>query len=393
MNLTYFVIYITIWILTKEKFHLRIALFTDSFLPGIGGTENVVLKLATELSKDHQVMVVAPNYHKYYDDGALPFKVVRARSIKVSKNECWALPGVGKRVKKALDEFKPEVLHAHTLGMMAGYANKYAKKNNLPVVCTVHTKFKYCFDQVAKFPPLVKFLLNRIMKRANKADIVTSVSNSMIPELNSYGLKKPVTIIRNGNDPKQKKEINKTPNQKFTLLYVGMIINYKNLGFSLTVLQELKKINDNFVFYMVGRGAHEKKYKKLIKKLGLENNVIMTGAITDRNKLTQIYNSADLLLFTSIFDNDSLVLIEAAENGVPAIVLENTGSAERFVDGQTGFMASNDKKLFAQKIASLMQNRELLTKVGERALEICITWDTILREYEQVYQKAIDLKK
>ena len=372
---------------------MRIALFTDSFLPGIGGTENVVLKLATELSKTHQVMVVAPNYHKFYDDGALSFKVVRSRSIKVSKNECWAMPGLGKRVKKALDEFKPQVLHCHTLGMMAGYAIKYAKKNNLPVVSTVHTKFKYCFDEVAKFPPLVKFLLKRIMQRANQSDIVTSVSNSMIAELNSYGLKKDVTIIRNGNDPKQKLENVKRENEKFTLLYVGMIISYKNLGFSLNVVSELKKINDNFVFYMVGRGAHERRFKKLIKKLGLENNVVMTGAITDKSKLKDIYNSADLLLFTSIFDNDSLVLIEAAENGIPAIVLEGTGSAERFVDGETGFTASNDKTAFAQKIASLMQDRELLNKVGERALEICINWDTIVSEYEQVYIKAIDLKK
>ena len=109
---------------------MRIALFTDSFLPGIGGTENVVLKLATELSKEHQVMVIAPDYHKYYNDDALPFKVIRSRSLKVSKNECWAFPGLGKRVKKALDEFKPDVLHCHTLGTMAGYANSYAKKNN-----------------------------------------------------------------------------------------------------------------------------------------------------------------------------------------------------------------------------------------------------------------------
>ena len=144
---------------------------------------------------------------------------------------------------------------------------------------------------------------------------------------------------------------------------------------------------------MVGRGAHERRFKKLIKKLGLENNVVMTGAITDKSKLKDIYKSADLLLFTSIFDNDSLVLIEAAENGVPAIVLEGTGSAERFVDGETGFTASNDKTAFAQKIASLMQDRELLNKVGERALEICINWDTIVSEYEQVYIKAIDLKK
>lgn len=374
---------------------MRIALFTDSFVPGIGGTENVVLKLATELSANHQVMVVAPNYHKPYDDNALPFKVIRSNSIKVSKNECWALPGVGSRVRKALDEFKPQVLHVHTLGMMAGFANSYAKKKNLPVVCTVHTKFKYCFDEVAKFPPLVKYLLNRIIKRASKADILTSVSDSMIEELRSYGLNKDkeVLIIRNGNDIKERKEREYKDNQKFTLLYVGMIISYKNLGFSLDVLKELKQIDDNFVFYMVGRGAHERRFRKRIKKLGLENNVIMTGAITDRQKLNEIYFSADLLLFTSVFDNDSLVLIEAAENQVPAIVLENTGSAERFVDGETGFIASADKKAFAEKIYALKKDKEQLLKVGKKAYDICISWDKIVSEYEQVYAKAIDMKK
>ena len=372
---------------------MRIALFTDSFVPGIGGTENAVLRLATELSKDNAVLVVAPDYHKEFDDGALPFKVARSRGLKVSKNEVWAFPGLGKRVKKALDEFKPDVLHTHTLGTMAGFAIKYAKKNNLPLVSTIHTKFRYCFEHVAKFPPIVNFLLRRITKRANKADMLTSVSKSMIAEMNSYGLKKPLTIIRNGNDVKENVLVEKHSGEKFTLLYVGLIIDYKNLGFSLEVLSELKKIDDNFLFYMVGRGAHEKKFKRYAKKLGLENNVVMTGAITDKQKLKEYYNKTDLLLFTSVFDNDSLVLIEAAENQVPAIVLENTGSAERFVDGKTGYIASTDKKEFANKIARLMKDRESLKKVGESAIDICIPWKTIVNEYLEVYSQAIQMKK
>ncbi len=378
---------------TKEKNLLKIALLTDSFVPGIGGTENVVLRLATEFSKNNEVLVVAPDYHKKFDDNALPFKVVRSRGLKVSKNEVWAFPGLGKRVKNALDEFKPEVLHVHTLGTMAGYAIKYAKKNNLPVVCTVHTKFKYCFEHVAILPPIVKFLINRITKRANNTDIVTSVSNSMIEELNSYGLKKPVTIIRNGNDIKENLQVEKKKGDKFTLLYVGLIIDYKNLGFSLEVLKELKKINPNFLFYMVGRGAHEKKFKRYAKKLGLANNVVMTGAITDKQKLKEYYNKSDLLLFTSVFDNDSLVLIESAENQVPAIVLENTGSAERFVDGKTGFIASTDKKEFALKISKLMQDKESLERVGKSAIDICIPWKTIVDEYLEIYNQAIEMKR
>ena len=348
---------------------MNIALFSDSFLPGIGGTENVVLKLATELSKEHNVMVLAPSYHRPYEENLnLPFKVVRAKSIGATKNEYWAMPGITRKVKRALDEFKPDVLHTHTIGMMAGYANKYAKKHNIPVICTVHTKFKYCYDQALKLPLLVKILLKFVIRRANQADRVTSVSYSMIEELASYGLKKPLTVIRNGNYPKEHIPIDKIANDKFTILYVGMIISYKNLAFSLRALLELKKINPNFIFYMVGRGTHEKKFKKYVKKLGLENNVVMTGAITDKAVLNGYYKQADLFLFTSVFDNDGLVLIEAAENDTPALVLEGTGSAERFVDGKTGFTAKPNEKSVAQKIAYLMDNKEELKSVGQSVL-------------------------
>lgn len=38
---------------------MKIAIFTDSFLPGVGGTENAVLNYAAELSKTEEVIVFA----------------------------------------------------------------------------------------------------------------------------------------------------------------------------------------------------------------------------------------------------------------------------------------------------------------------------------------------
>ena len=70
----------------------KIAIFTDSFVPGVGGTENAVLRYATELSRDNEVIVVAPQFKKGFDDGQFPFKVIRAKSLKVTANDRWALP-------------------------------------------------------------------------------------------------------------------------------------------------------------------------------------------------------------------------------------------------------------------------------------------------------------
>ena len=374
---------------------MKIAMFTDSFLPGIGGTENVVLKLAQILSEEHEVMVFAPSYHKPYEEKLnLPFKVARTFSIQTSKNDFWAHPKLTKGFRKKVDEFCPDVIHTHTLGMMADYANAYGKKHNIPVICTVHTKYAYCYKYAAKFDFIVKILLNRVIKRAQNADFVTSVSYSMIPELVSYGLNKDVTVIKNGIDRHcDKGFVRAEKNDKFTIIYIGTIIDYKNLGFSLKALAQLKKKTSDFVFYMVGRGPHERKFRRMIKKLGLTDNVVMTGAITDREKLYKIVTSADICLFTSIFDNDSLVLLECADAGIPVMVLKDTGSSERIKDGHNGFIVENDERAVADKLFELMDKRDYLREIGSNGCGKLVSWKEAVKEYEKVYQDLTNKKQ
>lgn len=372
---------------------MRIAIFTDSFLPGIGGTENAVLRFAKELAKENEVVVFAPNYHRFYDESVLQFKVVRARSIGVTKNDYWAMPAFTRKIRKTLDEFKPDVLHTETLGMMASYANKYGKKHNIPVVCTVHTKYRYCYKSIFKLSFVADIIAKCIAKRAKNADKVCTVSNSMIEELNSYGYKGHIEVIRNGNDPKGIPFKEKSTDKIFTMLYVGMIADFKNLKYSLDVLAELKKRRSDFVFYLVGRGKDEKRFKRYAKKIGLADNVVFTGKITDREKLYGIYSNADIMFFTSIFDNDSLVLLEAAEAGTPSLVIKGSGSSERFIDDETAFFVEYDKLKTVEKIESLMESRDLIKKVGKASVNAFVSWNEIALQYMEIYKEEIEKKK
>lgn len=372
---------------------MKIAIFTDSFLPTIGGTENAVNRLATALSDEHEVMVLAPDGHSNFPDNSLPFKVSRAKSIKVTANDFWAHPSLSKNMKKRLEEFKPDIVHSHTVGMMTAYANKYAKKHKIPSVVTVHTKFRYCYKDALKLSFFAEILLGFVMRRVKKADRVCTVSNMMIPELNSYGIKKPVTVIRNGNDAVLPVLDKKTASGKFNILFVGRIIEYKNIKYSLDILSLVKKVRSDFIFTLVGRGPHVKRFKKYAEKVGLKDNVEFIGAVTDKQKLKSLYRNADLFLFTSLFDSDGMVVLESAEQGTPSLVLEDMAMAERITDDKTGFIAKHDLNDASNRILSLMDNREKLIEVGKNAHEIFKPWTETAKEYVSVYEQEINLKR
>ncbi len=370
---------------------MKIAIFTDSFLPGVGGTENAVLNFALALAKEHEVMVLAPKYRRAFDDNAYPFKIVRAKSVKITDNDFWAMPKLTKSLKVALKEFNPDILHTQTLGMMADFANRYGKKNNIPVVCTAHTKYRYCYMHDLKCKLLTDMVIKRIIKRANGADKLCAVSDSMAEELISYGAKTKATAIKNGCNLKCNDQVIKPSfDGKFNFLYVGLISTIKNLDFTLKALAEVKKIRDDFSFTLVGRGSDEKKLKKLTKKLGLENNVVFVGVIRDRNLLEKYFVNSELFLFPSIFDNDSLVILESACYGTPALVLENTGSSERIVNEQTGFTAKNDLNAYANRILELMDEREKLRTVGKNASSIFSTWENTTKQYIELYEEMLN---
>lgn len=374
---------------------MRIAIFTDSFLPGTGGTEQAVKRLATALSKTDEVMVCAPDYHTDFDDSAFPFKVARAKSLKLTSNDFWARPFYSRKFKEKLEEFKPEVIHCNHWGMMSGYANHYAKKHNIPVVYTIHTKFKYCFDYSFKLGFISNLIIKNSLRRLNRANLVTTVSNSMAEELKKYGCKKEIKVIRNGGEklPVVNVNMDKAIKTKdFNFLFIGLVIKYKNIGFTLKALSLVKRVRSDFKFYVVGSGPSKGGFVRQAKRLGIEDNVIFTGRITDFCKKREILSKTDLLLFPSIFDSDGLVTLEAKAEGVPTLVLEGTGASERITDGVTGFTSKPTPEDFAKKILALISSPEKLVEVGSSQIPICKSWEEIASEYKIEYQKLVEQK-
>ena len=229
----------------------------------------------------------------------------------------------------------------------------------------------------------------------NRAFAVTTVSKDAAKTLQRYGYKGEPKVLMNGFNAS---EFSVTPcfedkKGKFTFLFCGRLIKVKQIQFSLKCLGNIKnKYNFNdFNFWIVGDGNYRKKLEKLVKKYNLEENVKFFGYVGNRAQLNGIYSVADLFLFPSSFDTDSLVVLEAKPCHLPVLSLKNYGCGERIEDGVTGFLSDFNEESFTKKIWEILNNKPLLEKVKKNVDKLrADTWEEVVAKYRQFFLEKIE---
>ena len=327
---------------------LKIAMFTDSFFPVWGGRERVIHECMSCHIKRHDARLFCPKIKgkiEGYEDKDLPYPVYRCNSLKVGKLEYLSIPNP--KFKKEVKNFKPDIIHCQTKYGLMNYALKYGKKHNIPVVTSVHTIYPIIYQEL-KFKPLINFAIKRVLKILDKCDGVVAVSKLAKEILENNGVKNPIKVIKNGIEIKDynfskdtKKQVRQKYNiseESFVIIFAGYLDQRKNIMFQLECLKLLKEKYDNFTFVLVGEGSHKEELQKYVKNNNLEANVIFTGYVSNQKELYSLYYASDLFFFASISDSDGLVVVEAALNKTPSLVLEKMASCERITNNINGFI-------------------------------------------------------
>ena len=380
---------------------LKIGLFIDSFFPNVDGVVMVVDNLAKCLSKYADVTVVAPDTSSKKDDINRPYKVVRIKSIHVPTTEYrLAMPLFSS--KKELQDF--DIIHIHSSFTIGKLGVKLAKKQNIPVIGTMHTRFDFEFKKYLKFNFLVKLGIKIIIKPYNKCDECIAVNNALVQVFKDYGLTKEAKVMYNATDmdilKQPKKSINKL-NAKYNIdedetvfLFTGRIISIKNVFFILDTLKILKDKGIKFKMFYVGTGPDEEVLKRKIKEYNMTDEVILTGRITDRELLKAFYYRAKLFLFPSLFDASSLVQIEAASQKTPTLFIEGSVTADTVTNNVNGFTALNDVNKYADRIIEILNDNKLYEKVKNGAYnDLAKKWETLAKDTYALYTKAIEDKE
>ena len=382
---------------------IKVAMFMDSWYPDINGVILVMENLMKNMKDYTDITLVVPKTGSEKEDKNYPFKIIRVDSLPLFKTG-YKLGMVDLKYykyKKLFDKLDFDIIHIHSPFSLGRLGIRVAKEKNIPCIATMHTRWEFEFKKYLKSNVLANLCVKHLIKSYKKCYSCIALNNALIKVYKDYGYNGKITIIRNGTDldtiKDQDKAIAKV-NEKYNLnkkdtvfLFVGRIISIKNIFFILDVLKKLKEMDFSFKMIYVGNGPDYDKLSSKVKEYNMEEDVILTGKIMDRDLLKAIYYRADLFLFPSLFDSSSLVQIEAASQETPTIFVEGSVTSDTVDDNVNGFKEKENVNLFASRIMNIIHDQELYNRVKKAAKnDLATSWKDIAKETYKYYEEIID---
>ncbi len=366
------------------------------------GVANVVRNYSYWLNRKYgECCLATPNNRRYIDNE--DFKVIRYFSVPFKFREPYKMGFdiLDFKFWKYMNNMNFNIVHSHSPFTSATIGISIAKKKNIPLIATFHSKYYDDFKQVFKLDILAQLFTNIIINFYNKADQVWTVNTSTADTLREYGYKGNIEIVENGCDEFDTKKTGyKTSeienrlnlkNNEPVLLFVGQHIWQKNLKMLLEALKLLENINFKMIF--VGEGYARDKMIEYARKLEINNKIVFMGKLVDREMIAALFKRADLFLFPSLYDNASIVIREAASMKTPSLLIEGSNTAEGVFDNYNGFLSKNDPYYYSKRIMEILSDKNLVLATGEMALKTLVKrWEVIVDEVYARYDELIKYK-
>lgn len=390
---------------------MRIAYYSDNFFPELSGITDTIIVTGKELKKrGHEISYVCAYYSprdysiaklKYpenkADDRIDDIPIFRLPSFHVPSptgQSRFAFP-FGRSIK-FLKSFNPDVIHTQSPYGVGWEAMIAAKKLNIPLVGTNHTA-------VEDFFPLPFVMRAYDAWYYNHCDFVTTPYKRLISRMREKGFCKPARSVANPVQltdftPPTMGEKNEYKNtfglNGPVLLYVGRLGAEKRVDVVLRAVALLVKKFKTLTFVATGHGAAEPSLKALVHKLGIDKHVRFTGFLSPES-LPHMYKTADAFAIMSTSDSQSIALMQAYANGVPAVCASARGLPD-YTPETCGFLVEpGDYRDLADKLSLLLSDSALRESMGRAARTFVQQFspEIIAEEWENIYKEVIERSK
>lgn len=142
----------------------------------------------------------------------------------------------------------------------------------------------------------------------------------------------------------------------------------------------------NVVLLLVGEGPCREELERLAQDLGVVNQVVFAGFLSDAQRYLGVF---DVFVLPSRNEGLSIALLEAMASGVPVLVTD-VGENRRVIDdGRAGRILPAEVREWASCIRSLVESGDELTEMASRAklrVRELYSLRSVMRSYEELYR-------
>ncbi len=385
---------------------MNISHFTNTYKPNVNGVVRSVSAFRKALiNLGNLVFIFAQEAPKDYEE-AEQF-IFRYPGANISKfNYSLTYPS-SSFVDKLLPSLKLDVIHSNHPLLIGDSAAKQAKKLDIPLVFTFHTRYVEYADGYAAYVPHSKSFVEGIMvdglaKYLSQCQHIVTPSDSIKQALADYaGITEKVTTIPTGIDLEPFRQADgQAVRQKYnlrdhkTLVSIGRLSDEKNWETLLQAMAEVSQKRDDLRLLLIGDGPKHKELGKFAKELGLSDKVIFTGLVPFSDIPAHL-KAADIFFFASVSETQGLVTMEAMAAGLPIVAVDATGTRDEVDNGVEGLLTDNDSQALAQALEQVLDDDALYTRLKTAAIAKAKSFDMMVQAEKMmhVYEQAIEDKK
>lgn len=385
---------------------LRIAIFSDTFVPDINGVAVSTFNLSSSLrARGHYVVVVTSN--PYSRKVTLENDVLRIPGIEMKKLFGYHFAPPSRRAYKILKKLNIDVVHVQSEAGMGMFGKWFARLRRLPYVYTYHTMYEDYTHYVTKgkMDPFAKSIIRHFSRwQAESASEFISPSDKTKIALREYGVYRYVNVIPTGIDftkfsatkeslafaaeYKAKHKLDRT----FNLVYVGRVAKEKSIDVLLKGYAQYIRNTPNHgtKFVVVGGGPAIPELEKQAEGLGIKEVVHFVGRV-EPDEIGAYYYLGDVFVSASLSETQGLTYMEAMAAERILLCRFDEGLISVIKDEETGFFFKDEKE-FGERL-SLVRS---LSKEEQKA--VINAANTIVDHYsnekfsersEEVYYRAI----
>lgn len=369
---------------------MRIALFTETFLPKVDGIVTRLRHTVDHLQRlGDQVLVIAPDgglrEHKgakVYGVSGFPLPLYPELKLALPR------PAIGEE----LERFKPDLIHVVNPAVLGLAGLFYSKTLNIPLVASYHTHLPEYLQHYGL--GMLEGLLWELLKAGhNQAELNLCTSTAMVQALTEHGIER-VDLWQRGVDTEmfQPHLANQEMRSRLTqgnpdsplLLYVGRLSAEKEIERIKPVLESIP----NARLALVGDGPNRQNLEKHFAGTPTHFVGYLQGL-----ELGAAFASADAFVFPSRTETLGLVLLEAMAAGCPVIAARSGGIPDIVEDGVNGFLFDpqdeNGAIAATQRLFANPNERETLRRSARREAERW-GWSAATQQLRNYYRAVLD---